>query len=249
MTRGHQFLLLGIGWAAGAAGVVAACSADEVDIAGRPDAGLDQQSSTSDTGSPGTDSGGPGPDSGGPGDQDGGRAIWAFNGYCGAETDAACGTFADCPTPAGGVATTECAAPFERCLAKAVVDSGVSDRIFACEPVGHPIWELNRLCDFESCDGGDAAACEPFEGGVAGQPCSTPLDRCLLNDQRVFVCQPGGTSVYVFNGYCDAGQGTGTCDPSFDACAPTVGGIAGSSCSVDRERCLNGEKIFVCAEH
>ena len=233
-------------WAVAAA-IVVACSADEV-TSPRPDAGA-----PSDGGSQ-TEAASSGPDSGPDADLDAsgaadGGALWAFNAYC-QEEDGGCQAFVDCPSVDGGPAQTSCSAPLARCVVGAPPASGLFGRVFACEPTGKPIWELNRLCSFEPCDALDAAACPtPPSAGFAGQICATIHERCISGG-KVFACQPTG-QIEVFNGYCDAGPGTAACNPAFDACAP---GPGGNPCAVDLERCLvalpdgGGAKIFVCTD-
>jgi hypothetical protein len=173
------------------------------------------------------------------------RAIWSFNGYCGDGTDVDCPDYDDCPVIAGGVAASDCTAPFARCLTKSGA-AGVADRIFVCEALASAVWDLNRLCPFDDCTAFDGGACPAFDGGVAGQTCDAPLERCL-SGQKVFVCQPPGVTSYMFNGYCDAGLGTAPCAP-LPACE-VDGGVAGAPCTTPLDRCLsNGRKAFVCAQ-
>jgi hypothetical protein len=173
------------------------------------------------------------------------RAIWAFSGVCGSAIAAACPAITDCPAPDGGLAATDCPTPLAHCLQRQSDEAGIADRVFTCESVAGPVWDLDQLCSVESC-GPEVVTCSSFDGGVAGQPCTTPLARCHLN-QGTFTCQPAGEQVYLLNGYCDAGKGSPACGAGMDACTRSALGVSGSVCATAFERCLSGDKIFVCA--
>jgi hypothetical protein len=178
---------------------------------------------------------------------DASRAIWSFHSYCGAGTGSACPTFEDCPTPPGDeVGAMDCAAPFGRCLARDPAGAGLADRIYACEPLSGPVWNVIALCSLQSCAGVDAGTCTPSDAGVDGQPCPTALERCSFGGE-LFVCQPSGVRSLMLDGYCDAGGGTSAC-PRSTACAPVDGGYPGAACAVASERCLAGTRVFVCAQ-
>jgi hypothetical protein len=240
-------------WAA-VAGIVVACGDDDATSPTTAEAGVDAQPTSTTTATATTTP----PDTGVPTDAGSeaaadARAIWAFNAYCGDAVDAGCADASDCPAFDGGVAGQDCSHhAFERCVnhvSDAAVEKGIADRVFVCASVATPTWATTRICDYEPCDGIDAATCPGFGGdGIAGQACTPERARCLGN-QRVFICEPNGL-VQDFNGYCDAGQGTRACRDEVDACAPSAGGISGSACTDEHTRCYgngsDGNKIFVC---
>jgi hypothetical protein len=249
MTIGAKrtWALLTLAWLSTAGVIAIACQAPTVESTGT-DAGSLRGDATS-TDPNGSDSGPDGSTNDGatPPPPPATGAIWSFNAYCGDGTDAGCPVYDDCPATTGGVAATDCTTPLARCLTKSGVP-GLADKVFACESLATPVWDLNRLCAFDDCTTFDAGGpCPAFDGGVAGQACATPLARCI-SGEKVFACQPPGVTTYMFNGYCDAGLGTGACNETFESCVPVDGGLAGSPCTVRFDRCLSNEKIFVCAQ-
>lgn len=186
-------------------------------------------------------------------------SVWSFNGYCGALVDAACPEAIACVFPDGGIAQTTCPTPFSECVGAGSLDGGIASRVFACQPTGRAVWDLNAVCSFPGslCVTSDAApvACPSFEAGIEGQGCSTTSARCISYGKK-YVCLPGDTMEWVFNGYCGTGP-TKACNASSSACPLVDGGVAGSPCDAAFARCLKeaapdagdaGEKIFVCAK-
>jgi hypothetical protein len=241
----QTWALLTVTWVSVAAVIAVACEAPVVGSARADGGSLRSDATAADPTGPDGESRGPPSDASMP-PPDPSRALWSFNAYCGDGTDAGCPVYDDCTPVAGGVGATDCATPFARCLNKSGIP-GLADRIFACEPLANAVWHPNRLCAYEDCTAIEAGACTAFEGGIAGQPCTTPLERCIFIP-KVFVCMPPGVRSYMFDGYCDAGQGTPACDETFQPCAAADGGIPGSQCTTVMGHCLSGEKIFVCAQ-
>jgi hypothetical protein len=179
-------------------------------------------------------------------------AVWSFNGNCGDGSAVACGNVV-CPSFDGGTAAEPCDPPFASCVNSA--SEPYANKSFACEPTGHAVWSLNAYCGappFTDCAASAFAACAAFDGGgIAGEPCDTPLAECVVGDASVYACVPGGGDFWVFNGYCgeDAGALVQGCPAASGAC-PEIGedaGVVGIPCSSPLERCIDVDaKIFVC---
>jgi hypothetical protein len=242
----QTWALLTVTWISIAAVAAVACQAPNAAHAGT-DGGSARNEARETTEPSGSDGGPTGsPEDGAAPPPPATGAIWSFNGYCGDGTDVVCPDYDDCPVVAGGVAAMDCTTPFARCITRSGA-AGLADRIFACEALAGPVWDLNRLCTFDDCTAFDGGACPAFDGGVAGQTCEAPLERCL-SGEKVFVCQPPGVTSYMFNGYCDAGLGTAPCAP-LPACGPFDGGNAGAPCTTRLDRCVaNERKTFICAQ-
>jgi hypothetical protein len=170
-------------------------------------------------------------------------SIWAFNGYCDSTIDGGCGPQTICPSFDDGPGGRACATALLRCVTQPAPGSRLLAKVFACEPTGVPVWDLNGLCSIQGCDGG--TVCPVFDAGVAGQTCPVFFERCVSGD-KIFVCQIGSATVRIFDGYCDAGTGIGACNPTYAAC--TGAGAPGRLCDPPLERCVSGDKIFICAE-
>jgi hypothetical protein len=138
-------------------------------------------------------------------------------------------------------------------VSRSAADSGLHDRLFLCESTATSVWELNRICTFETC--ADVTTACTNEAGVGGLACATPAAQCIADNGRVFVCEPNGGLAEVFNGYCDAGAGIAACPAEAGACIVSGGGAIGAtSCTTNLERCLAplpndaGARIFVCGD-
>ena len=177
-------------------------------------------------------------------------AVWSFTGNCDAGLALACSDVV-CPAFDGGTAAQPCDPPFASCVNAAPY----ANKSFVCAPTGHAVWSLSAYCGappFTDCTASGLAACGTFDGGgIAGEPCTTPLATCVVGDTAVYACVPGGGECWVFNGYCGEDAG-----PLFQSCAADGGvcpsggdaGVGGSACSSALERCVDGEeRIFVCS--
>jgi hypothetical protein len=122
-----------------------------------------------------------------------GHAVWSLNAYCGAPpfTDCAASGFAACATFDGGViAGQPCSTPLATCI---LGDTSV----YACVPGGGDFWVFNGYCGqdagplVQTCSS-DSGACPSIgdDADVVGTPCSSPLERCIGDDDKIFVCTP-----------------------------------------------------------
>ena len=122
-----------------------------------------------------------------------GHAVWSLNAYCGAPpfTDCAVAGFAACASVDGGVIAGEpCSTPFAACI--------LSDAsVYTCVPGEGDYWVFNGYCAQEA---GPLVQTCPLDGGacpsmrddaeVTTAPCSSPRERCIDHDGRIFVCTP-----------------------------------------------------------